>query len=63
MTERRHANTLSYQLRTSGWGFAFGGGVEMWFSSVFGLYGEFGSAAVKGTSRDDEDGRGRSTTG
>jgi hypothetical protein len=56
MTEQPTPNTLSYQLRTSGWGLAFGGGLEMWFSSVFGLYGEFGSAAVKGPARDDADG-------
>jgi hypothetical protein len=56
MTQAETPNTLSYQLRTSGWGFAFGGGVEMWFSSVLGLYGEFGSSAVKGSARDDADG-------
>jgi hypothetical protein len=56
MTGAPTPNTLSYQLRTSGWGFAFGGGLEMWFSSVFGLYGEFGSSAVKGSARDDVDG-------
>ncbi len=56
MTLLDSPNTLSYQLRTSGWGLAFGGGLEMWFSSVFGLYGEFGSAAVKGSAKDDAEG-------
>ena len=56
MTQQPTPNTLSYQLRTSGWGFVFGGGVEMWFSSVFGLYGEFGSAALKGSAEDGADG-------
>ena len=56
MTQAPTPNTLSYQLRTSGWGFTFGGGIEMWFSSVFGLYGEFGSSAVKGSARDDAEG-------
>jgi Outer membrane protein beta-barrel domain len=51
-------NTLSYQTRTDGWGFVFGGGVEMWFSSVFGVYGEYGNAGIKGTSRDHDDGSG-----
>ncbi len=37
MTQHDTPNTLSYQLRTSGWGFKFGGGLEMWFSTGFGL--------------------------
>jgi hypothetical protein len=49
-------NTLSYQLKTDGWGWAFGGGFEMWLSSVFAFYGEFGSAQVKGTAQDNQDG-------
>jgi hypothetical protein len=49
-------NTLSYELRTRGWGLAFGGGMEVWLSSVFGFYGEFSSAAVKGPAEDDEEG-------
>ena len=56
MTLQPTPNTQSYQLRTSGWGFTYGGGVEMWFSSVFGLYGEFGSSAVKGDARDNTEG-------
>jgi hypothetical protein len=56
MTQAATPNTLSYQLRTSGWGLAFGGGLEMWFSSVLGLYGEFGSSAIKGSARDNTDG-------
>jgi hypothetical protein len=34
----------------------FGGGMEVWLSSVFGFYGEFGTASVKGTAKDDEEG-------
>jgi hypothetical protein len=49
-------NTLSYQLRTSGWGFVFGGGMEVWLSSVLGFYGEFGSTAVKGKADDNAEG-------
>jgi hypothetical protein len=56
MTGAAAPNTLSFELRTGGWGLAFGGGAEVWLSSVFGFYGEFGSAAVKGPARDDEDG-------
>jgi hypothetical protein len=49
-------NTLSYQLQTDGWGWAFGGGFEMWLSSVLGFYGEFGSASIKGNAKDDQEG-------
>jgi hypothetical protein len=58
MTGAEAPNTLSYELRTNGWSFVFGGGVEMWFSSVFGVYGEYGNAGIKGESRDHEDGSG-----
>lgn len=47
--------TQSLALRTSGWGWTFGGGIEVWASSWFGLYGEFGRAALKGNGRDDPD--------
>jgi len=49
-------NTQAYQLSTEGWGWTFGGGVELWISSVFGFYGELGSATVKGNARDDAEG-------
>jgi hypothetical protein len=49
-------NTQGYQLRTEGWGWTFGGGVELWLSSIFGFYGELGSATVKGNARDDAEG-------
>jgi len=49
-------NTLSYQLQTDGWGWAFGGGFEMWLSSVLAFYGEFGSAQVKGPAQDNQEG-------
>jgi hypothetical protein len=56
MTATAEPNTLNYEFRTDGWGLVFGGGLEMWLSSVFGFYGEFGSAAIKGSALDDEDG-------
>jgi hypothetical protein len=56
MTGATEPNTLSYQLRTEGWGWTFGGGMELWLSSVFGFYGELSSAAVKGNARDDAEG-------
>lgn len=56
MTGAVEPNTLSYELRTDGWGWVFGGGMEVWLSSVFGFYGEFGTASIKGTAKDDEEG-------
>ena len=56
MTGAVEPNTLSYELQTDGWGWVFGGGMEVWLSSVFGFYGEFGTASVKGTAKDDEEG-------
>jgi hypothetical protein len=50
------SNTLSYELRTNGWSWGFGGGMEVWFSSVFGLYGEVGIAGIKGPAKDDAEG-------
>ena len=56
MTGAVEPNTLSFQLRTSGWGFAFGGGLEVWLSSIFGFYGEVGNTAIKGPAEDGADG-------
>jgi hypothetical protein len=50
--------TATYTLRTAGWAWVFGGGGELWLSSTFGLYGELGRAALKGSSRDDENAEG-----
>lgn len=58
MTGAETPNTLGYSTRTDGWGFVFGGGLEMWFSSLFGIYGEYGNTPIKGDSRDQEDGSG-----
>jgi hypothetical protein len=35
-------------LATSGWGWLFGGGGELWLTRVLGLYGELGLARLKG---------------
>ena len=56
MTQQPSPNTLSYELRTRGWSWTFGGGVEIWFSSIFGIYGEFNSSGVKGVAEDDAEG-------
>jgi hypothetical protein len=48
--------TQTYGLETSGWGWSFGGGGEVWLTSAFALYGEFARAALKGGARDDAEG-------
>lgn len=48
---------LTYEMRTKGWGLVFGGGVEVWLSSVFAFYGEVGNVGVKGKADDDEEGQ------
>lgn len=45
-----------FDLRTSGWGWNFGGGGEVWITPVFGLYGEFDRLALKGSARDGAEG-------
>ena len=37
-----------FQLRTAGWGWTFGGGIEAWVHSRAGFYAEGGRAALKG---------------
>jgi hypothetical protein len=44
----------TYSVETGGWGWVFGGGLEAWFSSSFGIYGEVGRAAIKGPAIDED---------
>ncbi|MEX2271185.1 MAG: outer membrane beta-barrel protein [Vicinamibacterales bacterium] len=37
-----------FELRTAGWGWTFGGGIEAWVAPAVALYGEAGRAALKG---------------
>lgn len=48
MTSGTASATQMYKVETSGWGWIFGGGLEAWFSTSFGIYGELGRAAIKG---------------
>lgn len=45
--------TQSLQFKTQGWGWFFSGGVEVWLSRRFGIYGEVGWAALKGDDPSD----------
>lgn len=44
------------ELKTSGWGWTFGGGVEAWFTRSFGMYAEVSRSGLKGSAADDEEG-------
>lgn len=48
--------THSTTLRTSGWGWLFGGGMEAWVSPRFAIYGEAMWAAMKGGDADRGEG-------
>lgn len=41
--------TQTLELKTDGWGWTFGGGIEVWVSRTFAIYGEFDYAAMKGS--------------
>jgi hypothetical protein len=42
--------TQTIEITTAGWGWQFGGGLEVWMKKSIGLYGEFGRARIKGDS-------------
>jgi hypothetical protein len=48
--------TQTYRLDTSGWGWSFGGGVEIWVVRPFAIYVEGGRFALKGSARDEGEG-------
>jgi hypothetical protein len=48
--------TQTFELKTEGWGWLFGGGMEVWAKRWLALYGEAGFAGLKGHPVDDADG-------
>jgi hypothetical protein len=46
----------TYRLRTEGWGWTFGGGLEVWTAPAFGLYLEAGRTQLKGNAVDEAEG-------
>ena len=48
--------TQELELRTAGWGWLFGGGLEGWLSRRVALYGEANYGSLKGGARDDGEG-------
>ena len=47
-TETIDTATQTFQLKTTGWNWLYGGGAEGWFTTKFGIYGEIGYARVAG---------------
>jgi hypothetical protein len=48
--------TQTYRLETGGWGWSFGGGLEIWLARSFALYAEGGRFELKGPARDGGEG-------
>jgi hypothetical protein len=44
------AGTQTFTLKTEGWGWLFGGGLEVWMTHKVAIYGEFGLAHLKGNA-------------
>ncbi len=49
--------TQSFELKTDGWGWLLGGGLEMWVSQGVAIYGEFDYGSVKGNDVNGGEGR------
>jgi len=48
VTQTVPGGTQTLEFKTQGWGWFFGGGLEVWVSRRFAIYGEVGWAALKG---------------
>jgi hypothetical protein len=48
--------TQNIKIRTGGWGWQFGGGLEIWMKKSVGIYGEFGRTRIKGDSVEGPEG-------
>jgi hypothetical protein len=48
--------TQTFELQTDGWGWTYGGGLELWLRPSFALYGEFGRSVIKGSALENADG-------
>jgi hypothetical protein len=48
--------TLTSEIKFSGWGWAFGGGIEAWVKPSFAIYAEGGLAGLKGSPRENVEG-------
>jgi outer membrane protein with beta-barrel domain len=56
VTETVPGGTQSFEVRTDGWGWVFGGGAEIWIGPSFAIFGEAGRASLKGEALNEEEG-------
>ena len=56
VTTTIEGGTQTYALKTRGWTWMFGGGLEVWLKPAFGLYLEAGRVGLKGSAVDEADG-------
>jgi hypothetical protein len=52
VTQVIKGGTEVFKVRTGGWGWIAGGGIEYWWKPQLGLYGDFGLASLKGHDLD-----------
>lgn len=57
VTTTIEGGTQTLELKTAGWGWYVGGGVELWLKPSFGLYLDAGRSLLKGDALEDADGR------
>ena len=50
-TQTLGGDTQVIEIRTDGWSYTFGGGLEGWINDRFALYGEAGQTKIKGKER------------
>ena len=55
VTTTGEGGTQTNVVKTAGWGWVFGGGIEFWLKQRFGLYFEGGYIGVSGSGVDDID--------
>ena len=48
--------TQTFELKTKGWGWSFGGGAEIWLARRFGIYAEASRMRLKGSEVEDGEG-------
>jgi len=57
ITQTIAGGTQDFALKTAGWGFLIGAGVEVWASRRFAFFAEYNSASLRGKSTNGEIGR------
>jgi hypothetical protein len=55
VTQTIPGGTQTLELRTAGWGYVVGGGVEVWLSRWVSLYGDLNRASLKGSAAEIPD--------